>query len=155
MPKECIYKNNASFDGGRYFFMEITKSKRIIIKVIMYSFSIATTSFQGDDGITAQLLHCFQSYLLTDFSIESIIQHILYYFNILLQKSTMYYTKRGCIKQPLLIYILLSSVTALTLNTALNIKHTRITCNFKVCHHIFKRHILLLIVRPVYFSRFS
>ena len=43
--------------------MEITKSKRIIINEIMYSFSIATTSFRGDDSITAQLLHCFQSYL--------------------------------------------------------------------------------------------
>ncbi len=68
MPKECIYKNNASFDGGRYFFMEITKSNRIIINEIMYSLSIAITPFQGDDSITAQLLHCFQSYLLSDFS---------------------------------------------------------------------------------------
>ena len=53
--------------GWRYFFMEITKSKRIIINEIMYSFSIATTSFCGDDSITAQLLHCFQSSLLSDF----------------------------------------------------------------------------------------
>ena len=29
----------------------------------MYSLSIAVTSFLGDDGITAQLLHCFKSYL--------------------------------------------------------------------------------------------
>lgn len=43
--------------------MEITKSNRIIIKQIMYSLSIAITSFLGDDGITAQLLHCFKSYL--------------------------------------------------------------------------------------------
>ena len=57
MPKECIYKNNASFDGGRYFFMEITKSNKISINDIMYSLSIAITSFRGDDGITAQLLH--------------------------------------------------------------------------------------------------
>ena len=45
------------------FFMEITKSNRTIIKQIMYSLSIAVTSFLGDDGITAQLLHCFKSYL--------------------------------------------------------------------------------------------
>ncbi len=38
-------ENNASFDRGRYFFMDITNSKRIIINVIMYSFSIAITSF--------------------------------------------------------------------------------------------------------------
>jgi len=72
--------------GWRYFFMEITKSNIIIINEIMYSLSIATTSFQGDDSITAQLLHCFQSYLLSDFSNKDIIQHILYYFNIFLQK---------------------------------------------------------------------
>ena len=43
-------KNNADlWLSGRYFFMEITKSNR--------------TSFLGDDGITAQLLHCFKSYL--------------------------------------------------------------------------------------------
>ena len=41
--------------GGRYFFMEITKSNKIIINDIMYSLSIAITSFRGDDGITAQL----------------------------------------------------------------------------------------------------
>lgn len=58
------YKNNVSlWSSGRYFFMEITKSNRIIIKQIMYSLSIAITSFLGDDGITAQLLHCFKSYL--------------------------------------------------------------------------------------------
>lgn len=57
-------KNNADlWLSGRYFFMEITKSNRIIIKQIMYSLSIAVTSFLGDDGITAQLLHCFKSYL--------------------------------------------------------------------------------------------
>ena len=67
MPKECIYKNNASIDGGRYFFMEITKSNRIIINDIMYSLSIATTSLHGDDSITAQLLRLFRSYLLSDF----------------------------------------------------------------------------------------
>ena len=48
--------------------MEITKSNRIIINEIMYSLSTAITSFHGDDSITAQLLHCFQSYLLSDFS---------------------------------------------------------------------------------------
>ena len=62
MPKECIYKNNASFDRGRYFFMEITKSNRIIINDIMYSLSIAITPFARDDGITAQLLRLFWSY---------------------------------------------------------------------------------------------
>ena len=51
--------------GWRYFFMEITKSNRIIINVIMYSLSIAITSFTRDDGITAQLLHCFWSYPFT------------------------------------------------------------------------------------------
>ena len=40
-----IVKNNASFDGGRYFFMEITKSNKIIIKDIMYSLSIAIPPF--------------------------------------------------------------------------------------------------------------
>ena len=29
--------------------------------IIMYTNSIAITSFRGDDGITAQLLHCFQT----------------------------------------------------------------------------------------------
>jgi len=91
MPKECIYKNNASFDGGRYFFMEITKSKRIIIKEIMYSLSIATTSFHGDDSITAQLLRLFRSHLLSDFSNKIIIQHNLYYFNIYLSKTDTFY----------------------------------------------------------------
>lgn len=58
-------KNNADlWLSGRYFFMEITKSNRTIIKQIMYSLSIAVTSFLGDDGITAQLLHCFKSYLI-------------------------------------------------------------------------------------------
>ena len=42
--------------------------------------------FKRDDSITAQLLHCFQSYLLSDFSDKHIIQHILYYFNNFLQK---------------------------------------------------------------------
>ncbi|MEE1351055.1 MAG: hypothetical protein UHM23_03245 [Clostridia bacterium] len=35
--------------------MEITKSNKIIINDIMYSLSIAITSFRGDDGITARL----------------------------------------------------------------------------------------------------
>ena len=74
--------------------MEITKSSRIIIKEIMYSLSIATTSFQGDDGITAQLLHCFQSYLLSDFSDRSTIQYILYYFNIFLQNFLLLHIKQ-------------------------------------------------------------
>ena len=59
--------------GWRYFFMEITKSNIIIINEIMYSLSIATTSLSRDDSITAQLLHCFQSYLLSDFSNKDII----------------------------------------------------------------------------------
>ena len=82
--KSLFIKNNASFDGGRYFFMEITKSKRIIINEIMYSLSIAITSFQGDDGITAQLLHCFQSYLLTDFSDKNNIQTYFLLFKLFL-----------------------------------------------------------------------
>ena len=73
--------------GWRYFFMEITKSKRIIIKEIMYSLSIATTSFRGDDGITARLLHCFQSYLLSDVPTKDIIQQILCFFNIFSKKA--------------------------------------------------------------------
>ena len=32
MPNKVFIKNNASFGRGRYFFMEFTKSKRIIIK---------------------------------------------------------------------------------------------------------------------------
>ena len=57
-------KNNADlWLSGRYFFMEITKSNRIIINEIMYSLSIAITPFHRDDSITAQLLYCFQSYL--------------------------------------------------------------------------------------------
>ena len=31
----------------RAFFMEITKSNRMVINIIMYSLSIAITSFQG------------------------------------------------------------------------------------------------------------
>ncbi len=44
MPNKYRLKNNALLGGGRYFFMEITKSNKIIIKDIMYSLSIATTS---------------------------------------------------------------------------------------------------------------
>jgi hypothetical protein len=35
-----------ALDGWRYFFMEITKSNNIIINEIMYSLSIAITSFK-------------------------------------------------------------------------------------------------------------
>jgi len=42
--KNVVIKNNALLGGGRYFFMEITKSNRIIINEIMYSLSIAITS---------------------------------------------------------------------------------------------------------------
>ena len=55
--KLLIKKITLLLGGGRYFFMEITKSNKIIINDIMYSLSIAITSFRGDDGITAQLLH--------------------------------------------------------------------------------------------------
>ena len=48
-------KNNADlWLSGRYFFMEITKSNRTIIKQIMYSLSIAVTSFLGDDDSHVQ-----------------------------------------------------------------------------------------------------
>ena len=40
--------------GWRYFFMEITKSNKIIINEIMYSLSISLTSLHRDDGITAR-----------------------------------------------------------------------------------------------------
>lgn len=74
-------KNNADlWLSGRYFFMEITKSNRTIIKQIMYSLSIAVTSFLGDDGITAQLLHCFQILPLSDCSDFDIIYYLLIHF---------------------------------------------------------------------------
>ncbi len=60
-------KNNALLGGGRYFFMEINMIDRSIINEIMYSKSIATTSFLGDDGITARLLPLFRSYLFAGF----------------------------------------------------------------------------------------
>ncbi len=44
MPKSLFLKNNAALAGWRYFFMETTKSRRIIIKEIMNSLSISTTS---------------------------------------------------------------------------------------------------------------
>jgi len=53
--------------GWRYFFMVMISTIKVIIYIIMYTYSIAITSFQGDDGITAQLLHCFQSYLYVGF----------------------------------------------------------------------------------------
>ena len=65
--------------------MEITNSNRIIINEIMYSLSIATTSFHGDDSITAQLLHCFQSYLFHRITpTNTIILHIHFLFKYLL-----------------------------------------------------------------------
>ena len=57
MPKENEIITLTFVMGWRYFFMEITKSNKIIINDIMYSLSIAITSFRGDDGITARLLH--------------------------------------------------------------------------------------------------
>ena len=39
--------------------MVMISTVKVIIYIIMYTYSIATTSFLGDDGITAQLLHCF------------------------------------------------------------------------------------------------
>ena len=45
---ESVRLNNPNFwSSGGYFFMEITKSKRIIINEIMYSLSIDTTSFRS------------------------------------------------------------------------------------------------------------
>lgn len=46
MPKMYYFKITLTLVGGGDFFMEITKSNRIIINVIMYSLSIAITSFQ-------------------------------------------------------------------------------------------------------------
>ncbi len=56
--------------------MVITNSKRIIIKQIMYSLPIAITSLLGDDGITAQFLHCFQSYLLCQSFLTDIVYNM-------------------------------------------------------------------------------
>ncbi len=47
--------------GWRYFFMVININNKIIINDIMYSLSIATTSFRGDDDITALLFTLFFS----------------------------------------------------------------------------------------------
>ena len=57
MPRKfVIIKNNAlALAGRRYFFMVMINTIKVIIYIIMYTYSIATTSFQGDDGITAQL----------------------------------------------------------------------------------------------------
>ncbi|MBQ2284507.1 MAG: hypothetical protein II244_02435, partial [Clostridia bacterium] len=57
--RDYFIKNNASFGRGRYFFMAMINTIKVMIYIIMYTYSIAITSFQGDDGITAQLLHCF------------------------------------------------------------------------------------------------
>ena len=79
-----------ALDGWRYFFMDITKSNRIIINEIMYSLSIAITPFfKRDDSITIQLLHCFQSYLLLDFPTKTL-------YNIFYIISTSFYKKLQC-----------------------------------------------------------
>ena len=46
MPNSILLlKNNAiAFEGRRYFLMEVTKSNKRIIKEIMYSKSMSTTS---------------------------------------------------------------------------------------------------------------
>ena len=55
-------KNNADlWLSGRYFFMANTSVISASRYIIMYTNSIAITSFRGDDGITAQFLHCFQT----------------------------------------------------------------------------------------------
>jgi len=61
---------------------------KVIIYIIMYTYSIAITSSLGDDGITAQLLHCFKSYLI------GLLRRIyytpkLYIFQELLQKRCL------------------------------------------------------------------
>ena len=81
--------------GWRYFFMEITKSNIIIINEIMYSLSIATTSFHGDDSITAQLLHCFQSYLYRIAPTRYIIHHNPIIFKIFYKEYGRY--KKFCL----------------------------------------------------------
>ena len=83
--------------------MVMINTIKVIIYIIMYTYSIATTSFQGDDSITAQLLHCFQSYLLLDFSNENIIHNILYHFNIFLQKlQCVFYNMRDLAISPIM-----------------------------------------------------
>jgi len=42
----------------------------------MYSLPIAITSLLGDDGITAQFLHCFQSYLLCQSFLTDIVYNM-------------------------------------------------------------------------------
>ena len=79
--------------GWRYFFMVMINTIKVIIYIIMYTYSIATTSFRGDDGITAQLLRSFRSYLLLDFSNKNILQHILYFLNIFLENYNVLYKK--------------------------------------------------------------
>lgn len=55
--------------GWRYFFMvNANESNKIIIKDIYVIFvHKLSPPIVGDDGITAQLLHCFQAYLYVGF----------------------------------------------------------------------------------------
>ncbi len=68
------FKNNASFDGGRYFFMVIIINSTNANINISYSIAHPPPFIDSDskewllcngvvDGITAQLLHCFRSYI--------------------------------------------------------------------------------------------
>ena len=55
MPQFLLLGSNANlWQGWRYFFMEITKSNRIVINKIMYSLSIVITPFRGDDDIVVR-----------------------------------------------------------------------------------------------------
>ncbi len=56
--------------------MVMINTIKVITYIIMYTYSIATTSFQGDDSITAQLLRLLRSYL------ANIIYKKLTFFNI-------------------------------------------------------------------------
>ena len=74
-----VIKNNALLGGGRYFFMEITKSNKIIIKDIMYSLSIAITSFERDDSITARLYACIGLALIHYTTYFILFQHLFHF----------------------------------------------------------------------------
>ena len=59
---------------GRYFFMANIIDKNNIINTIMYSNPISShllSKIRGGDSITAQLLHCFQSYLIGNSDINN------------------------------------------------------------------------------------
>jgi|GEM_PF-1604724 len=75
--------------GGGYLTFFVSAIKNTIVKNIILNmyFNIATTSFpdykvQELGGITAQLLHCFQSYLYRISPTRHIIHHNLIIFKI-------------------------------------------------------------------------